>query len=57
MHTVLTWEHKDPAEYRRVAREQITSIYGTVDFANIGVAKVNKRGDLSFSIKDDAGGD
>jgi thioredoxin reductase len=57
MHTILTWEHKDPAEYRRLAREQITSIYGTVDFANIGVAKVEKRGDSSFLITDDAGGD
>jgi thioredoxin reductase len=55
LHTVLTWDHKDPKKYREVAREQIEDRYNTVHFAEVGASKVEKKGDSCFAVHDDTG--
>lgn len=55
MHMVPSLEGKDPAEFRREAREGITSRYSTVDFQDVAVAKVQKKGDAHFVTTDAAG--
>ncbi|KAH8774604.1 hypothetical protein F5883DRAFT_15913 [Diaporthe sp. PMI_573] len=56
MHMVPSLEGKDPAEFRREAREGITSRYGsTVEFQDVAVAKVQKKGDAHFVTTDAEG--
>lgn len=60
MHMVPTWDHKDPKEFRAAIRRDILARYDTVQFADIGVAKIEKKGDDSqgdvyFHVVDDAG--
>jgi thioredoxin reductase len=55
MHTVLTWDHKDPQEYRETARKQILDRYNTIQFADIGVQKIEKKGDSCFIVQDETG--
>lgn len=55
MHMVPSLEGKDPAEFRREAREGIASRYSTVDFQDVAVAKVQKKGDAHFVTTDAAG--
>lgn len=43
MHGVATWEHRDPADYRAAAREDILSHYDTVSFQDVTIAKITKR--------------
>lgn len=51
MHMVPSLEGKDPAEFRREAREGITSRYGgTVEFQDVAVTKVQKKGDAHFVV-------
>lgn len=51
MHMVPSLEGKDPAEFRREAREGITLRYGsTVEFQDVAVTKVQKKGDAHFVI-------
>lgn len=56
MHMVPSLEGKDPAEFRREAREGITSRYGSVvEFRDEVVAKVQKKADAHFVITDEGG--
>ncbi|KKY35166.1 putative thioredoxin reductase [Diaporthe ampelina] len=55
MHMVPSLEGKDPAEFRREAREGITSRYSTVEFQDVAVSKVQKKGDAHFVTTDAAG--
>ena len=55
MHTVLTWEHKDPAEYRQIARDQIVRNYDTIEFAQSSIVNIDKQGDSSFKLTDESG--
>lgn len=55
MHMVPSLEGKDPAEFRREAREGITSRYGTVEFQDVAVSRVQKKGDAHFVTTDAAG--
>ncbi|KAK7703594.1 hypothetical protein SLS64_008907 [Diaporthe eres] len=52
MHMVPSLEGKDPAEFRREAREGITSKYSTVEFQDVAVARVQKKGDAHFITTD-----
>lgn len=52
MHMVPSLEGKDPAEFRREARDGITSKYSTVDFQDVAVARVQKKGDAHFITTD-----
>lgn len=55
MHMILTWDHKDPAEYKKAAREQIEANYQTIQFADVAVTKISKKPDSSFEIIDGSG--
>ncbi|KAG8157602.1 hypothetical protein KVR01_012644 [Diaporthe batatas] len=51
MHMVPSLEGKDPAEFRREAREGIAARYGgLVEFQDAAVARVQKKGDAHFVI-------
>lgn len=52
MHMVPSLEGKDPAEFRREAREGITSRYSTVEFQDVAVTRVQKKGDAHFVTTD-----
>ena len=51
MHMVLTWDHKDPDEYKASARENILANYSTIQFADVGVTKIGKS-EKGFSVED-----
>ncbi len=55
MHTVLTWDHKDPSEFRAAARENILTGYQTVQFENSAVLKVGKTDENIFEATDQHG--
>ncbi len=45
MHTVLTWDHKDPQEFRAAARKDILDRYQTIQFVDVelqGARKTDK---------------
>ncbi|KAK7934692.1 FAD/NAD(P)-binding domain-containing protein [Apiospora marii] len=55
-HMILTWDHKDPAEYRAEARKNIEANYSTVQFASsVEVAKIEKKSDSHFEVHDSSG--
>lgn len=48
MHTVSTWDHRDPSDFRAASREDILARYKTIGFEDVGiqnVEKVSKDGD------------
>lgn len=55
MHMVPTWDHKDPKEFRSTVRENILARYETVQFADVGVSKIEKRSDSHFHVVDESG--
>lgn len=55
MHMVPTWDHKDPKEFRSTVRESILDRYSTVEFADVGVSKIEKKSDSHFHVVDDSG--
>ncbi|KAL2283667.1 hypothetical protein FJTKL_09725 [Diaporthe vaccinii] len=55
MHTVPTWDHGDPEEFREAAREDILARYSTVEFADVGVVKIEKKSDSHFHLVDESG--
>lgn len=42
MHTLLTWDHKNPADFRQAARSEILSRYQTVSFHDTNVTGIRK---------------
>lgn len=48
MHTLPTWDHQNPADYRRAARQELLSRYKTVEFHDTTLTHIVK--------KDDGGG-
>jgi thioredoxin reductase len=55
VHTVPGWDHKHPQEFRQISRKQIEENYDTVQFVDVTVTSVEKKGDSSFHITDDTG--
>ncbi|KAK5329970.1 hypothetical protein LTR93_001559 [Exophiala xenobiotica] len=47
MHTMPTWDHKDPAEYRVAAQKEIVDKYRTVSFANTEITLLESEATLS----------
>ncbi|KAK7894037.1 hypothetical protein LTR67_006738 [Exophiala xenobiotica] len=47
MHTMPTWDHKDPAEYRGAAQKEIVDKYRTVSFANTELTLLESEATLS----------
>jgi thioredoxin reductase len=48
MHTVPTWDHINPAEYRKAAREEILRRYNTVKFVNTTIQSIRKTDHNTF---------
>jgi thioredoxin reductase len=42
MHGVLTWEHRDSAEWRAAARKDILAHYQTTFFEDVGIVSISK---------------
>lgn len=42
MHTIATWDHKDPAAFRGATRAEILDRYSTISFEDREVARVEK---------------
>lgn len=57
MHNVAGWDHRDPAEFRAKAREDLLARYAsTVQFHDLGIESVSKQGDGRFEARDEKGG-
>lgn len=55
MHMLPTWDHKDPEDFRRAARENILANYSTIQFADVGVSRISKTSDAQFELTDGSG--
>ncbi|RAH59071.1 thioredoxin reductase glit-like protein [Aspergillus piperis CBS 112811] len=55
MHMIPTWDHKDPAQFREKARQEILSNYSTIRLENATVAKAEKKDDGLFKVTDENG--
>lgn len=53
MHTVLTWDHKDPKDYRAAARANILERYQTIQFADVELKSIRKIEDGFFEATSD----
>ncbi|KAL5590193.1 hypothetical protein FOBRF1_013750 [Fusarium oxysporum] len=54
MHTIPTWDHKDPAAFRGATHKEILERYNTISFKDCEVAKVEKTsaGDFAATAVD-----
>lgn len=54
MHTIPTWDHKDPAEFRGATRAEILERYNTISFEDREVASIEKTtaGDFAATAVD-----
>jgi hypothetical protein len=55
MHNVPTWDHKDPEDFRKAARKDLTDRYKTTSFVHAKVEKLTKLPDGGFEALDTAG--
>ncbi|PYH30026.1 NAD(P)/FAD-dependent oxidoreductase [Aspergillus neoniger CBS 115656] len=55
MHMIPTWDHKDPAQFREQARQEILSNYSTIRLENASIAKAEKKDDGLFKVTDENG--
>jgi len=55
MHNVAGWDHEDPSKYRSKARSDILARYSTIEFKDVGVARVSRLDSGRFEAVDDAG--
>lgn len=54
MHMILTWDHKNPEDYRKEARKNILENYSTIQFADVCVTKISKASN-GFEVVDSSG--
>ncbi|OBT75729.1 hypothetical protein VF21_05898 [Pseudogymnoascus sp. 05NY08] len=54
MHTIPTWDHKDPAAFRGATRAEILERYNTISFEDREIAKIKKTtaGDFAATAAD-----
>lgn len=45
MHTLATWDHKDPQEFRAATRKEILQRYDSISFVDKAIDRVEKRTD------------
>ncbi|KAH7325834.1 thioredoxin reductase glit-like protein [Stachybotrys elegans] len=55
MHMIPTWDHRDPQEFRAEARRNILANYSTIQFADVGVTRVEKLSGSKFKVLDESG--
>ena len=56
MHTVLTWDHKDPSDFRGAARQNILDGYETIQFVNVELKSIRKTDKELFGVIGDGEG-
>ncbi|KAH7109294.1 hypothetical protein B0J11DRAFT_512951 [Dendryphion nanum] len=52
IHTVPGFEHKDPRAFRDTTRSQLLDRYRTIQFRDVGVTRIEKKSDSSFTVTD-----
>ncbi|KAJ2988553.1 hypothetical protein NUW58_g3912 [Xylaria curta] len=52
MHMVPGWENRNPQEFRSSAKSDIISTYSSIQFADVAVAKIEKKSDAHFIVSD-----
>ena len=52
MHNVLTWDHQDPADFRKKGREDILKRYSTINFQDTEIQRVAKTEKGQFELED-----
>ena len=52
MHNVLTWDHQNPADFRKKGREDILKRYTTINFQDTEIKTVVKTSSGQFEVKD-----
>lgn len=52
MHNVATWDHRDPAEFRAIARDDILRRYTTIQFQSTTIQSVQKTPQGQFEATD-----
>lgn len=55
MHNVPTWDHRNPADFRAKAREDILARYETIKFEETKIELVRRTSDGRFEAKDAKG--
>ena len=55
IHTVITWDHKNPNDFRAAARENIVSGYQSITFRDVAVERLQKTGEGLFEATDKDG--
>lgn len=55
MHNVATWDHRDPAEFREAARDDLLRRYKTIHFQNSTIQSVQKTPHAQFEATDAEG--
>lgn len=55
IHTVLTWDHKHPSDFRAAARGNIASGYETTTFRDVAIEKLQKTKAGAFEATDAEG--
>jgi thioredoxin reductase len=55
MHMILTWDHKNPAEFRAKARAEIREHYDTVEIVDTELISARKINDSLFEVADASG--
>ena len=55
MHMVLTWDHKDPENFRNASRKNILEGYQTITFVEQEIKHVSKENDYLFNAVDGQG--
>ncbi|KAF2106348.1 hypothetical protein BDV96DRAFT_591064 [Lophiotrema nucula] len=50
MHTVGTWDHRDPADFRGAFRKEILERYSSISFVDQTIARVEKRPDTGLFV-------
>jgi thioredoxin reductase len=59
MHGIPTWEHRDPADFRKATREDILAHYDTVSFQDVSIKNIERTeredGSSLFKAVDETG--
>lgn len=50
MHTLPTWDHRNPAEFRHAARQELLTRYQTVQFYDNALTAIAKKDDGGFEV-------
>jgi thioredoxin reductase len=55
MHNVVGWDHRNAADFRAAARQDLLARYSTIDFQDIGIDTIQKLSTGHFEATDTSG--